>query len=246
MEGMHVSTEQEMAESKSERRNHLRATLLTSTEGRILLLGVALALAYSLWLGMKVLYTPWEAQILIGATAIAATFGRAAGLAFGYSVGLPHVTIVVICMVVETVFVLIFYPLFVFSWRRMLIIRRLKKTFEKVHTSAQTHRRLIQRYGIIGLFVFVWFPFWMTGAMVGSVIGFLLGLPAWVTISVVLAGTYMAIISWALFMHYFHQQAAAYSTYAPMVLMGVLTLVLIAGHFLQRTVHERRNRTHRQ
>jgi uncharacterized membrane protein len=243
VEGVCMNEEPSVRETREQGHDPLGATLLTTSEGRLLLAGVAVALGYALWLGVKVLYDPVEAQILIGVTATAATFGRAAGLAFGYSFGLPHVTVMLICMVVETIFVLTFYPLFVFSWRHLLIVRRLKKPLERIHEAAEVHRHTIQKYGIIGLFAFVWFPFWMTGAVVGSAIGFLLGFPAWLTILVVLGGTYMAIFSWAMFMHYFHQQATAYSTYAPVVLMAALTIVLIAGHFLQRTLHERRNRT---
>jgi uncharacterized membrane protein len=224
--------------------NHLRTTLLTSTEGRILLLGVAITLAYTLWLGANVVLAPEKGQKLVGMTATMAIFGRAAGLACGYALELGHPMVIFICMVVETVSVLILYPLFVFSWRHLLVIKRLKKSFERIRKAAEANQAKIQRYGIIGLFIFVWFPFWMTGAVVGSVIGFLLGMPTWLNMTVVLASTYAAIFSWAFFMHHFHRWAAAFNTYAPMVLVAVLILVVIAAHLLQRTLHDRKNRIH--
>lgn len=226
-----------------EQTKQLRATLLTSTEGRILLLGVGVAFTYALWLGLKVLLSPQDGQVLVGVTATASLFGRAAGMAFGYSLGLSRIEVILIAIVVETVFVLICYPLFVLSWRHLLVTRGLKKTFERMHEAAEKHRGKIQRYGIIGLFAFVWFPFWMTGPVVGSVIGFLIGLRPWVTVAVVLGGTYTAIVSWAFFMHRLTGQAAAYSSDAPMILVALLILIVVVGHFLLRTLHENKNKS---
>ena len=69
----------------SERRKRLRATLLTESEGRLLLVGIALAAIYVFWLGIKMLFSPADSQILLGMTATQIIFGRAAGMAFGYS-----------------------------------------------------------------------------------------------------------------------------------------------------------------
>ena len=231
-------TEQPASEPKSEQRNQLNVTLLRSSEGRLLLIGVALAFIYTIWLGIKLLYSPEKSQDLIGMTAIDIVFGRAAAMAFGYSQELEPITVIPICIIIETILVLIFYPLFVFSWRHLLVIKRLKNIFEHIHKAAETHKDKVQKYGIIGLFFFVWFPFWMTGPVVGCVIGFLLGLRAWLNITVVLAGTYAAIFGWAFFLRQLHEQVASYSSYAAMVLMALLVIIIIVGHLLYRTLQE--------
>lgn len=203
-----------------------------------MLVGVALAFIYTFWLGVKLLFSPEESQVLIGMTAIEVVLGRALCMWFGYSLGLGHSTVIPICIIVETILVLISYPLFVFSWRHLLVINWLKNTFERTHKAAEAHRGKVQRYGIIGLFVFVWFPFWMTGPVVGCVIGFLLGLRVWLNITVVLTGTYVAIFGWAFFLRQFHDRVASYSSYAAMVLMALLVIILVVGHLLHRTLHE--------
>lgn len=218
--------------------DQIRTSLLSSPEGCILLIGVALALIFTLWLGVKFVLTPDQAQVIIGLTAVAIMFGRAAGMAFGYSVLLGHGTVIPVSMIVETIIVLIFYPLFVFSWRHLLVFKWLRKFFDRIQKSAEKNKDFVRKYGIIGLFAFVWFPFWMTGPVVGCVIGFLLGLPAWINMLVVLGGTYVAIVCWALLLHTVNQQVAQYSPYAAMILMAVLVVVIIVGHFLQRTIHE--------
>jgi len=243
IESMGKKTEQPASELNSEQRNQLKATLLTSPEGRLLLLGVALAFMYTLWLGIKLLFSPEESQVLIGMTATEIMFGRAAAMAFGYSQELEPITVIPICIIIETILVLIFYPLFVFSWRHLLVINRLKNIFERIHKAAEAHKDKVQRYGVIGLFVFVWFPFWMTGPVVGCVIGFLLGLRVWLNITVVLAGTYVAIFGWAFFLRQFHDRVASYSKYAAMVLMALLVIIIIMGHLLHRTLQENKNKT---
>jgi len=217
--------------------------VLAGPEGRLLLIAVALAFIYTLWLGFKALTAPAESQILIGMTATTLVFGRAAGLAYGYSVGLGHAKVIPVNIVVETLHVLVFYPLFVFSWRHLLVIKSLNNIFERIHRAAETHKAKIQRYGIVGLFAFVWFPFWMTGPVVGSVIGFLLGLPVWLNMAAVLAGTYAAIIGWAFFLREVHERVAAYDPYAAMALVMFLIVVVLLGYLLRRTHHETKRKS---
>lgn len=239
---MEEETEQPVSDLNSEQRKKLKVTLLKSSEGRLLLSGVTLAFIYTFWLAVKVLLSPEESQVLIGLTATELLFGRAAGLAFGYSMGLGNITVIPIIIIIETILVLIFYPLFVFSWHRLLVINWLKNLFERTHKSAEVHKDKVQKYGIIGLFIFVWFPFWMTGPVVGSVIGFLLGLRVWINMTVVLVGTCAAIFGWALFLHQLHEQVASYSSYAAMVLMALLVVIIIVGHLLHRALHENKTK----
>jgi uncharacterized membrane protein len=230
-------------EKSSEQKKHIKETLLTSSEGRILLFGVALAFMYILWLGINLLYSPEKSQILIGMTATNIMFGRAAAMAFGYSLFLGHSTVIPVCITIETILVLIIFPLFVFSWRHLLVMKWLKNVFERIHRSAEAHKGKIQKYGVIGLFLFVWFPFWMTGPVVGCVIGFLLGLKAHIILPVVLAGTYLAIFGWAFLLRQLHDHVASYSSYAAMILMALLIVIIVTGHLLYRALHENKNKT---
>ncbi|MHC4625046.1 MAG: hypothetical protein ACYS4W_14220, partial [Planctomycetota bacterium] len=73
--------EQPAGEPESAKNNQLKVTLLHSSEGRLFLTGIALALAYTLWLCIKVLFSPEDSQVLVGVTATGITFGRAASMA---------------------------------------------------------------------------------------------------------------------------------------------------------------------
>jgi len=230
--------EQNKGQVHQPEKNKFKITLLTGPEGCLLLAGVAMAFVFTSWLAFKLLFAPDEFQVLVGMTATEIMFGRAAAMAFGYSLGLEHTLVIPICMILETILVLLFYPLFVFSWRHLLVTNLLKKVFEQTHRVAEANKDKVQKYGVIGLFAFVWFPFWMTGPVVGCVIGFLLGMRVWQNMVVVLIGTYTAILGWAFFLRHFHERVASYSSYGAMILMGLLFLIIVLGHLLHKTLRE--------
>jgi len=86
---------------------------------------------------------------------------------------------------------------------------------------AEAQRPRALRWGIPGLLLFVWFPFWMTGPVVGSIIGFLIGLGPWTTMAVVLAGTGLAIVCWVFVLDQVFVQLRALGPYVPFVFGAV-------------------------
>ena len=152
----------------------------------------------------------------------------------GYAGGYGHAIVIPVNMWVETVLVLLFYPLFVFSMRKLVVFPKLKRYIERTRAAAELHRDTVRRYGIIGLFVFVWFPFWMTGPVVGCAIGYLLGMSPWLTIVVVLAGTYIAMGGWALLMFDLHNRATEFGDWAPLLLISLIILFVLLGYGLNR------------
>ena len=208
--------------SPNKRLTALRGVVLTSSEGHLLLAGIAGAFIYSIWLGVQLVVSPAGFQTLIGLTATEVVFGRIACMAFGYSLGMGSVEVILLCMVLETILVLVFYPLFVFIWQHLLVIRWLKRLSDRIRTAAENHKGTVHKYGIIGLFAFVWLPFWMTGPVVGCMIGYLLRFRVWVNITTVLAGTYVAILGWAFLMAQVRQQTTSYSSYSIVVLAVIV------------------------
>jgi len=211
-----------------------KVALIETFEGSILLAGSSIAIVSVIGLLVGTVLFPEKMQVITGMTASHLVFGRAAGMTFGYTLGLGHDLVVPINMIIETVLVLLFYPLFVFSWRRVVVVPALKTFFGRTQAAAEAHQDKIRRYGIIGLFVFVWFPFWMTGPLVGCVIGFFLGLRGWVNLGIVLTGTYVAILGYAFLLKDLHNRASAVGPYASFVLLGAIIIVVIGAHLLGR------------
>jgi uncharacterized membrane protein len=201
-------------------------------EGYILLAGIVLALIYLAALSLYVLFSPRLAQILIGITASNILFGRAAGMSVAYAFGFGHTVVIPLNMLIESILVLLFYPLFVFSLKQMLVMEWLRGFVDGVVTAAGRHRHKVERYGIPGLILFVWFPFSMTGPMVGCVIGYFLGLKPQVNIAVVLGSTYLAILCWGVLLRGLLERAAATGTYAS----TAVAATVIAGLLLVQMV----------
>ena len=208
--------------------------LFKTTEGRILLLGVAVALIGFIVMGAAAFGSPQTVHMIGVMSFTNIVFGRAVSMSIAYTGGYDHALVVPVNMWVETVVVLIFYPLFVFSMRKLVVFPRMKRLLDRTQAAAEHHHDTVRRYGIVGLFVFVWFPFWMTGPVVGAAIGYLLAFPAWLTLSVVLVGTYIAILGWAWLLFGLYTRAAVFGFWAPALIVGTFILIVLVSYWLHR------------
>jgi uncharacterized membrane protein len=208
--------------------------LLKTSEGRIISLGTAIAFLGLIVMGVAAF---WSIPIsrMIGTMSVAnIIFGRAVSMSIGYAGGYSYAIVIAVNIWVETVLVLLFYPVFVFSIRKLVEFPRLKGFIERTQAAAERHQSKVRRYGILGLFLFVWVPFWMTGPVVGSAIGYLLGFPAWLTLLVVLAGTYAAMATWAYVLFDIYSHAASFAPWAPILIIGLIILMIVASYWLNR------------
>ena len=208
--------------------------LFKTTEGRILLLGIATALVGLIVMGLVAFWSPQSSRMIGAMTFSNIVFGRAVSMSIGYAGGYGHAIVISVNIWVETVLVLLFYPVFVFRMRKLVEFPSLKHFLERTRKAAEHHRDKVRRYGIIGLFAFVWFPFWMTGPVVGSAIGYLLGFPSWLTVTVVLAGTYIAMGGWAYLLFGLHTRAAVFGPWAPVLIVGLIILMVVVGFWLNQ------------
>jgi uncharacterized membrane protein len=204
------------------------ARLWNDTEGRILAVGVVLAWLLVIALGIGWLVEPEWTLVFAAMTGLNLLIGRAAGMSFGYANGLDHLVVIGSNVLVETIQVLVIYPLFVLSWRNLVDVRRLHRFLVQMRRSAEASQAQVARYGMVGLFVFVFLPFWMTGPVVGSVIGFLIGLKARQNLSTVLAATYVAIGVWAVAFEQLNELLAAYGRYAAFATVLAFAALAIA------------------
>lgn len=199
-----------------------------SSEGRWLALGAALAAITLVGLGAAWHWWPEQALTLAAMSGLNLIIGRAAGMAYGYANGLDHLPVIACNVLIESVQVLVVYPLFVLSCRQWLLPPWLAAPLARLRASAEGSHAAVRRFGMAGLFVFVFMPFWMTGPVVGSIIGYLLGLRNRTTLVVVLTGTYLAIAVYALFLDEVDAWASAYGQYAAfLVLVALAALVML-------------------
>ena len=212
----------------------MHETLFASTEGRML--GIGLALTGLMLLAFGIGWHLYPDRILPYAimTGLNLIIGREAGMSFGYASGFGHAQVAPLNILVETIQVLVIYPLFVQSTRHLIKLRTLEPFIMRIHRAAESGGGVVRKFGIAGLFVFVFAPFWMTGPVVGAIIGFLIGLRPWVNLAVVLVSTYIAIGIWALLLNELNVWASAVNQYAPYALFLAIVLIAAAMQWVGR------------
>lgn len=208
--------------------------LLASAEGRILAGGLALALLTFAGFGIGWLVAPEPTLVLAAMTGLNLLIGRASGLSFGYASGLDHLTVICGNMLVETIQVMVVYPLFALSWQHLLELPRLQPTLNRIRLDAETRRPWVQRFGITGIFMFVFVPFWMTGPVIGAIIGFLIGLKPRVNLFTVLSATYIASALWALLLRELQDLTDPVNRYALVLVFVAIALLALVWRLLGR------------
>ncbi|MCK4974525.1 MAG: small multi-drug export protein [Sulfurimonas sp.] len=198
---------------------------ISSQAGKIFLTGILLFILYIGGIAGIYLYSSEDAYNLLVMTLSNLFFGRAAGISFGFTAHFSDITIMLINMFIEFLTVMLIYPLFVLSWEKSLDIKILRTFFIKVREQRVKYKDLFDKYGVYGLFIFVWFPFWMTGPVVGSLIGFLIGVKHYTTMFVVLGGTFLATAIWTYFLKELIHLLTYLSSYAGYILLGTFIVI---------------------
>jgi len=217
--------------------NKSRFKPFSTAEGRVLFCGLALLTAYLIFLAVAYFISPAGSQVLIGMTATSILFGRTAGMSFGFALDYGLAAVIAVNLIVEILLVLIIYPLFVFSWRKLLVFEVLVKFMLRVEAAADRHQEKLRRYGVPSLFLFVFLPFWLTGPLVGAVIGFFLGLRPWVNMAVVLSATTLACIAWGVFLRALHEWASGFNPFAPVIILFAFVVFAVLGYLWQSRRH---------
>jgi uncharacterized membrane protein len=124
--------------------------------------------------------------------------GRALGIVTCLSAGISLFYTISYNFFLEVVIVLIAYGIVVLVMRNIIQPKLFDKAVRQAELTAQNQKTKIKRYGAIGLFLFVMFPFFMTGPVIGAIIGYLLNYRAVNNFLIVFSGTLASIIIYAL------------------------------------------------
>lgn len=205
------------------------------SEGRILAVGLLFLVALLVLLAFYAVVNPKDFNILLSMTASNILFGRMSGLSIGIAFQMNTFWLIIFNLFIETIMVLIFYPLFVMSWESLHVVSYapLKDFLQRSQESAQKYQPLIKKYGIIGLVLFVLFPLTMTGPVVGSFVGYLMGLRHSTTILVVIFSTFIAIVLWTYLIKNFEATLIVYSD-TLITILSVAAIISLVWYFIKR------------
>jgi len=124
--------------------------------------------------------------------------GRALGIAACLSADISLFYTILYNFFLEVVIVLIAYGIVVLIMRNIIQPKLFHSAVRQAELAAQDQKTNIKKYGAIGLFLFVMLPFFMTGPVIGSIIGYLLNYRAINNFLIVFSGTLSSIVIYAL------------------------------------------------
>lgn len=167
-------------------------------EVKILSIGLLLAAITSLWYLYLLFADPTLHRVVTSTAIVHVMGGRALGIATCLSAGISLFYTILYNFFLEVVIVLIAYGLIVLVMRNLIQPKLFHSAVRQAELTAQSQKTKIKRYGAIGLFLFVMFPFFMTGPVIGAIIGYLLNYKAINNFLIVFSGTLTSIIIYAL------------------------------------------------
>jgi len=167
-------------------------------EVKILTIGLILLALGGLFLSY-LLFTDISLYRALSSTAIIHLMGgRALGIATCLSAGLSLPYTIIYNFYIEVVIVLNAYGIVVLIMRNIIQPKLLHSAVRQAELTAQSQKTKIKKFGAVGLFLFVMFPFFMTGPLVGAIIGYLLHYKAINNFLIVFSGTLASILIYAL------------------------------------------------
>ena len=176
-------------------------TILKTNHGKILFLGLLLVVFLSVFILVYYFIDADFANKISAMVVANIAVGRVPSLSLGYASELSHFPVIATNVYIEMVMVTLLYSTFIFSYNNMHQIRFLDNFFEKVEEYRVKYAEYFDKYGIFGLFIFVFIPFWMTGPIVGAIIGYLIGLRHITVMVTVFIATVVAMTMWGLLLN---------------------------------------------
>ena len=167
-------------------------------EVKILLIGLVLMALNGIYF-LYLLFTDFGLYKVLSSTAIIHIMGgRALGIVTCLSADISLFYTILYNFFLEVIIVLVAYGIVVLVMRNIIQPKLFNSAVRQAELTAQSQKTRIKKYGSIGLFLFVMFPFFMTGPVIGAIIGYLLNYRPINNFLIVFSGTLGSIMIYAL------------------------------------------------
>ncbi|MGD9872785.1 MAG: small multi-drug export protein [Kiritimatiellia bacterium] len=204
-----------------------RQQIMLSEESSVFVVGSWMLIAWLL--AVAVLWRlghPWEQWVIMGFTEL--ILGRGVAIAKAVEMDMHNGLIIFLATYIDAVTVFLFYPVLILAYRNLLEGRFVDERMKGIIESAEKNVNRFAKYKIIGILVFVWLPFFMTGVVVGAVLGYLLGLKTWTNMVTVTLGTLSAAVCWLYTYDNLYGWLENINSEIPVIFTTVLIAALIA------------------
>lgn len=202
-----------------------KKNFFTTAEGIVLLLGIAI-----FFVGFFILYpyikVNWQGILMMLGTGIAG--GKGVSIPVGLGEKLPEWLVFVVAALQDIVAVFWVFPFVVLFKNRIVKGKLITHIVKNAEDTIEKHKNWVKPLGVIGVGLFVWIPLTMTGPVIGSVLGLLLGMstPA-IMVTVTVAGVFSA-LCWTYLFNFMFTWASSVNKFFPAIaVIIILGLILI-------------------
>ncbi|MCL4694583.1 MAG: small multi-drug export protein [Candidatus Hydrogenedentes bacterium] len=168
--------------------------------------------------------------------------GRAYNITVGLKEGYSNVYLFFQCGLGDIILLLLVYPLLVAGYRRAIEWRFVGPSIANIRASAEKHKHRIERFGALGLTLFVFFPAWSTGALVAGVVGYLVGMRTSVMFTSIIIGNFLSVAAWIWLIDWMRSFSESLGHWLPWIVAGSVVGLAVAYrvHLIRRKMRERK------
>ena len=217
--------------------SRLRQQIMLSEESSVFVVGSLMLITWLL--AVAALWHrghAWDQWVIMGSTEL--ILGRGVAIAKAVEMGMHPGWVIFLATYVVAVTVFLFYPVLILAYRNLTGGQPVDRRMKGIIESAEKNVERFSQFKVIGIFVFVWLPFFMTGVVVGAVLGYLLGLKTWTNMATVVLGTLSAAVCWL----YTYDHLYGWLVQIHSQIPAIFTAVLIATLILHRLWREARKK----
>ena len=170
-----------------------------------------------------------------------AFLGHIVSIADGTAAGFGPWYLLVQTGVQDTVLLLVALPVVVAAYES--VVRRgglFGRWLDAVRQTAESQKGMVEPLGAVGLWMFVVFPFWSTGTLIGGVVGYLLGMRLRVILLAVLSGYWVSVVVLIWAFDVMAGMAEALDIGLVRYLPWIVVALLLGGAVLRRWTRQRR------
>lgn len=171
---------------------------MDKTENIIFSLGLLLFITFTVMLFISLMFKYELSYKIIGVILASIVGGRMAAILAGFEVKLSSLYIILLLSVFNSIWLFVMFPLISTFYHKVIEVNFFGKMLHLTKKAAESQKDNVSRLGVWGLPVFIWLPFPWTGALVGSAIGFLLGLSTMKVMAIAVISMLFGVISWTI------------------------------------------------
>jgi uncharacterized membrane protein len=200
----------------------MKHSIFNTTEGKLLMTGMVMALLLAGTIGYC-LFTDADLAKTLILTLFANLFGgRSVGIGLCIIQDLNAFYTIFYNFYLEVMVVFFTYAVFALTATNYLRVEWVTRAMERIAETALKQKNRIERFGWVGIFLFVMIPLPVTGPVVGSIIGGMIRLGRVRNFSATFLGTLTAIVLWYEFFEFLDERFQMIQSFFIIIVILVL------------------------